>query len=457
MPETHRIDHLFRDALRDAAATPPPHVRAAVLSAARNRRRRALWWRTGAVGVGLLLGLGGGISLLLRDDVPRATTSVSAPMEPTVSLLPSTEPLNGNTPKSDSPSAQPTHSNTAQATATIPVTRASGQTNAPRSQDTGSGRPSMRSSSDIAKASEEAHADQALVPASAPAQASAPTSAVSEFTLSPSARESLTRLEPHTLDRARTEPQLRTQTVHDDYYALRGRWWVGFAVTPQWTTLRWSGPEERLARALNDAGGPVGGVSFGAWGGRAWPNGMRLGMGAELSRSAQSYRYVEREPEVVVETVTNMVTLNSLVVLSTTDTILRTVAREDDLRGQDQRTTVSIPLEVGWSKPFGRWRVGPRLGLVGSRTWVRSRSSLVQDPASARLSSRQLSAAELEQRYPMTLSALAGIDIGYGVHEHWTIMASPFLSRSAWVLGDATVTHAEPDRLGLRLMICHTL
>lgn len=296
----------------------------------------------------------------------------------------------------------------------------------------------------------------AMLPSEGPVSESPEVDSAVDSETSVSARESLALMGVLQPERMALSNHLR-QSLAPDYYTPRGAWWIGASLSPQVVRYRWAGSDERLVDALGSANGSVGAWAIGILGGRQWPSGLRLGVGAEVGRSEQAFRYVERESEVMTETVTNVVTLNTLVIFTTTDTLTRTIAHESDLRALDQRTVLNIPIELAWTRPFGRWRIGPRIGVVGTKTWVRSASSLVHDASEARLTAAQLGGMELSARYPLAVSGIAGVDLGFALKERWSITASPFMSRGFGVFGESSTAFASPERFGVRLLLSHVL
>lgn len=440
MSDMHPIDRLFRKRVAEVSATPPEFIRSHVLASARANRRKALWWQAGRLGAMLLL-LSGGAALYMHrthGTLPRPNTgAASAPSSarnPLVSASPEDQDWD------------------VAASGAEPNARIALGTFRP---DTA--RPSTVSSVVV----EDAHmqlgfAHGTMHPSAARDHGSPGAESTEATESSVSARESLALIGALQPERVPLYNHLRHSSALD-YYKPRGAWWVGASLSPHVVRYRWTGSDERLVEALGSNNGAVGAWAIGMLGGRQWPSGLRLGVGAEVGRSEQAFRFVERESEVMTETVINMVTLNTLVVFTTTDTLTRTVAHESDLRSLDHRTVLNIPIELAWTQPFGRWRIGPRIGVVGTKTWVRSASSLVHAASDAGLTAAQLSGTELGARYPVALSGIAGVDLGFALKERWTIIASPFMSRSLGVLGESSRAYASPERFGLRLLFSHAL
>lgn len=436
----HPIDRHFRHRAGEASATPPEFIRVNVLAAARAGRRRALWWRMVRIGALLLL-LGGGAALYMHQS-QGTTPSARASADSASTSYPG--PLTSASPEDQGLGVG---SSDSEADARI----------APRTLRPFAARPKTRSSI----SAEDTHlqpglAIGAMPPSESPDLGTQEPGSTLDSESSVSARETLPLMSALQPERMMLSDHLRHSSA-PDYYIPRGTWWIGAALSPQVVRYRWAGSDERLVDALGSANGSVGAWAIGMLGGRQWPSGLRLGVGAEVGRSEQAFRYVERESELMTETITNVVTLNTLVIFTTTDTLTRTIAHESDLRALDQRTVLSIPIELAWTRPFGRWRIGPRIGVVGTKTWVRSASSLVHEAGDARLTSAQLGGLELSARYPLAVSGIAGIDLGFALKERWSITASPFMSRGFGVFGESSSAYASPERFGMRLLFSHEL
>lgn len=435
MPDTHPIDTRFREQASAIGVDPPAHLRANVLAAVRSRRRRAIGWRAARLSLLGLLLLGGAFAVLRRTHAVshRAVGSQRTQDLATAVHAITAMPVTGRGPVELAATLAPS-----KAGAVPPADRMSRTTPGP-----------------VASAHIKRTQNTEVQTMDKPGTESMSAAAFSEASVVVS-REALSRLVA--LGSSPVVPvSAMRRSGSPEYYKPRGSWWLASAITAQAVEYRWTGSRNRLVDALSRADRAVTGVAWGLFGGRQWPSGFRLGLGADISRAQQSFRMIERESVVVSETVTNVVTLNTLVVFSTTDTLTRTIVQEDDLRGQDQRTSLSIPFELSWVKPVGRWRAGPRIGLAFSKTWISSSSSLIQSPSGNRISTAQLSSDELGQRYPMAVSALAGLEIGFVPKERWVVYASPFYGRGLVTLGGAEAAHALPDRFGLRLLISYSL
>lgn len=242
-----------------------------------------------------------------------------------------------------------------------------------------------------------------------------------------------------------------------EYYRTRGSWWLGASTALQSTRYQWHGEQRSLVGALNDGARENPGLGWGAQGGRQWPSGLRLSAGVNYERSQQDFRWVERRTEVHTETVTNMVTLNTLVVFADVDTLNTVVVHEERMEGSDSRTSIQVPIELAWHADWKRWRFGPRVGFYAEHTSVRPSASMVQDAQSGTFRLETLGRETLNRRYPFTVSGVVGLDLGFGWHERWLVVATPFIGHGLASFNASDEAFAQSRRFGLRIQLCHTL
>ncbi|MBL0129357.1 MAG: hypothetical protein IPP83_18340 [Flavobacteriales bacterium] len=240
---------------------------------------------------------------------------------------------------------------------------------------------------------------------------------------------------------------------YDGLSASKGSWWVAPSVGYYATRYEWRGGEVGLVHALNDAGGWRSGLAIGLSGGRSWRSGLVLSAGVEWQRSEQAYRSVERVTD-LESTAVQLVTLNTQVMSA--DTTWTVVESESVSEGLDRRDVFRVPVELAWHHDLRRWFAGPRIGFAIEVTKVHSSAALVWDAENEHVRSTTLSDDDLARRYPVAVLGVLGIDLGYLAHEHWSVVASPSYLLPAFDLGRSSVTHATPERLGLRLQIRHS-
>ena len=456
MSDKHPIDDLFRQALTGAAVAPPAELGRAILAQVQAQRRRALLWRRRALAVVLLI-LGSGAAW---------TWFASGPIEERAIV-------EGSTAKSGSAVSEMLNSGAVDSAADgLPLGMAKVEAEL---RHEGARHHHVPSAS-VEGPEQESHdgpnvsateksgstdvADEQRIDAATRYQDGSETSeavADEHFSTSeplPDARAEFMDLRAADL----TAPMSTGILITADgveYYSPRGYWWLGLGVTAQAGRYRWGGDSEKLARALEGKGQWNPGFAYGICAGRGWPSGLSLGLGLEMERSEQSYRNVERATVRHVETVEQVVVLNTHVFTTDITTTEVQEERESIAEGKDVRTRLRIPVEVSWGLRRGRWMSAPRLGFIAEQTQVRSSSSLALDPEDGMVRARSLSDAELRHRYPLSFSGFAGIDIGYSLSEGFTVLATPFYSKALFTTSSGSDALAFPERAGLRLQIQH--
>lgn len=482
MQGMHPIDERFREALAYATAEPPPELGAAILGQVRSRRRKALIWRWRALALLLGLGSAAGTYWLLHgpETLPesrRVATQHEAPAPPA-----KLDVVQDSKPPRTAPSAQ--SESTGQQQGREPAAMGRNAEEQPRAGDErpDEQRPSRRQRDNEAapmRTTDSGHSAEQGPQASSPARQGVdeprdpshpnlPATAIpsvpsnTSATLVPfdSGTKEASRAERISIQRlatlmaapgpAESEP---FRSTRDWSPGRRGAWWVGLSITGQQARYRWQSDADNLKRALEGTGRWQSGISLGMHAGRSWPSGWSVGAGLEADRQNQAYRYLDRRTEERTETVTQLVTLNTQVFVSAVDTIRSQVVREASSEGAESRTRIRVPLEVAWHLGVGRWRIGPRVAAVGERAFVRSTSSLDIEPATGLVRSRALATDELEARYPLSISGLFALDLGYCASDRMRLILSPFTSRHIKAIGPASTVQASPERLGVRLLL----
>ncbi|MBK8225706.1 MAG: hypothetical protein IPK70_00850 [Flavobacteriales bacterium] len=459
MSGMHPIDELFRRSLQGAAADPPNEVGAAILAHVRAKRRRALIWRRRLL-AGLLLLIGSAASVAwvmrssMRTDAPTEVVDVRKGPAAVEGALPTTS--TGEYEPIERPGSEVSLRTMSPATAlTTPSQKSQEPPTTPnRKSPKSTNPPSLIASVALGLSNSNSAGDGTGL--------LTPAIRIEDGRLSDERKEThrgrvndrISRLQPIlALSTPLPEKAWGVSPMHT--VRSRGTWWIAITSSAQASRYQWQSDQANLLRALQGSGRWQGGVAIGALAGRAWPSGLSIGLGIEADRLDQTYRSLDQRTERQTETVTQVITLNTQVFASSVDTVTTDVVREAQAEGADRRVRVRIPLEAAWQLAAKRWRFGPRAGLVGEHTSIRSSASLAVDPSDRMVRARQLSASELRARYPWSLSAIAGIDLGFVLTDRSRIIATPFASMALTTFGGASDANARPERFGLRLMIQH--
>lgn len=459
MRDKHPIDDLFREALLRASVAPPPHLAEAILGAAQRRRRGAFWFRRRYVLGGLvLLGVAGsGLGLWLSHgrgagDLPGTITERTATTQPvqTGATGAQSEEAQTRVPPEGEGVEQPFVAPTETPEKDQPM-RSGAQSLADRSSPAGNRAVPDEPEHKAAPAL----ADPFVFPVQPdPSTARTP---VQEENEAPAQRATLDHLLPRSISPTEVSATLVSAPPTDRYVLPSGDWWVGINVGAYASHRNWSGAPSVLSDALNESEAWTSTLAIGAMGGRAWRSGFGFGFGLENERSQQAYRHVDRTTSYETVVNTQMVTLNTLVFYTNSDTVITPSESERVSAGTDKRTTWRIPVEAFWHQNFGRWFVGARCGVAGEFTRVTASASLVNDEVLGGVRSTTLEANELVRRYPFTLVGVVGADIGFSLHERWTVTASPLYMSGLFHTGDSNSVTSSPERAGARFQLCYIL
>lgn len=460
MREEHPIDQRFRDALLSAETQPPPSVWEGVKNGRRRRRGFVFWSRRRGLAIAtLLVALGAGAYWLTRDmrDVPSTFVDTHTIRHPGLNTSSSTSSEKAVVEAVD-PSPAPTLS-TDVPTTSVERTPTNARENVVRgTKATTHIDGTARSSNAITvlgmgeKAGGSSvvfHMEKNPTPISPLAEPSYTAPVLDAGTVA--------RLAPLSAHWDYSAPALTPVAMAPSAYVLpSGEWWVAAQVGWYDVRRQWSGANATLKDALNASEAWTSTIGVGALIGRTWRSGVGLSTGVEHERSEQSFRYVDRWTRVDQEITTSVVTLDTQVFVSNADTITTTTLDERLAEGVDRRSVFRIPLEGHWSGSWRRWSYGLGLGVAAEFTKTTSSRVLVLDELDGHITSVLPQNDELRDRYPTVFLGIISADLGYLLHEHWTIWASPAYMSSLAAFGSNAEVFAQPERLGLRLRLSYT-
>lgn len=457
MQERHPIDERFRQLLAKAEADPPAAVWEQ-LAARQQRTRRAAWWQWKSLA--LLLGgaalVGGAAWWALSEPVieERDAVVVAAPTS-----TPNTAPISTNSTLAAPGAASTNHiapasvSAPAQATSPEPTsitTKTNGHTKRTRATDdqrlsegsrSASANTNSRPTSATHTAANTANTSGSSATRSTPASEQVvvearPVPASSNGVDAPMAPRVPVTAEAGVtntfrsagLERLgtvlRTAPLEATLTHRTAplYRIPPGEWWLALHVGSTTSRSTWYGEDRALSDALNAGEGWQQQFTWGGALGRQWRSGFGLSVGLMTDRSERGFRHVDRTVYQDQSIETYFVTLNGQVFLSDVDTIVTTTAVETVTQGVDRRSTVRIPLLAHWQQEWRRWSVGVRVGPTVELTQAEAGPGIVRRSAD-QLGGGMLTASQRQERYPASVLGLTGLDLGWRLHEHWTLQA----------------------------------
>lgn len=253
-------------------------------------------------------------------------------------------------------------------------------------------------------------------------------------------------------------PALRGASALAAPYVLApSEWWVGPSVGIIGSRLRWRGDDAELAEAINKVSGTRNDLAYGIAFGRTWCSGWGFSSAVQWQQGQQRRTLLDRRTVVEQELVPRVVSLDAVVVFSTTDTLTTTTTTETALGGVERSTVLRIPLQAHWHGTRGRLLYGAHLGLVLEHTTYRGGPTLVRDASDGRIAAVDGDALQGKERFPIALLGTAGVDVGLQLHERWALRGGPVLMPGLAPLQRTSTVYAMPDRFGLQFQLVHHL
>lgn len=487
MQAKHPIDERFRQLLAKAEAEPPAAVWEQ-LAARQQRTRRAAWWQWKSLA--LLLGgaaLVGGAAwwaLSAPDTQERNAVVAAAPTSTpntapvsatTTPAVPGAEGSNSTAPASVSAPAQATtptptsittapnhHTKHTDATSDQRVhvggRSASANTNSHLTSAPRTPANTPNTSGSIANLSAQADDEDVPLARSVPGSIDGDDVSLAPIVPANAKADATTAFRAAGLERLgtvlRTAPLEATLThrTAPRYRVPPGEWWLALHVGSTTSRSTWYGEDRALSDALNAGEGWQQQFTWGGALGRQWRSGFGLSVGLMTDRSERGFRHVDRTVYQDQSIETYFVTLNGQVFLSDVDTMVTTTAVETVTQGVDRRSTVRIPLLAHWQQEWRRWNVGVRVGPTVELTQAEAGPGIVRRSAD-QLGGGMLTASQRQERYPATVLGLTGLDIGWRLHEHWTLQAGYLALWPISVVQPRSTVYATTLRHGAELRL----
>lgn len=237
-----------------------------------------------------------------------------------------------------------------------------------------------------------------------------------------------------------------------NYVLPRGEWWLGAQWASYTARSTWKGSDEQLAAELEQGEGNTSIICWGLLAGRQWRDGFGISTGILMDGTERSFRHVDPLSTSTEEVSSYFVTLNDQVFVSNVDTIRTITTDERVTEGMERRTMLRIPVHVHWSKDLRRWSFGVRAGMALELTRTEAGPGL-QRVENDIIGTTELDAATSADRYPDLLVALAGIDLGYRLHERWSIQAGYAGMQGVTSIATHGPVQAYPIRHGAELRL----
>jgi hypothetical protein len=237
----------------------------------------------------------------------------------------------------------------------------------------------------------------------------------------------------------------------------RGEWQFSLLAGAYQERLAWRGRNSQLAEALEAAEAHTGTFAAGGMVARTWPSGLGLSTGFMWQRSQRRFFHLDRRVEAHHEVSQWLVTLDTEVIQHTVDTTTWYTVHESPTRSQERRTVLRIPVEAHYHRQWRRWSYGLRMGLALEQMRSTGGMSLVSRQDNWQISAEELAPEGLRRRHPAMLLGMVGADLGYLLHERWSLWASPVYMQGLAPLGPYDEVHAVPGRMGLHVRLTHHL
>lgn len=489
MREQHPIDELFARALRESEAEPPPKAWEGIVRGRKGRRLRRWAW------LPLLLLLGGAAgALLLAEHDGHGTQNIGPGKAITVPALENTAQ-----PSSLAQSAQPANDRLAdtlkhpgtlsaandqqvalsaaaespQQSAAVPAANGSGTTITPKNgqQFAGTmrnGNPDRQASTRPAPVAVLSESSQGHPGVSEAAGNTTPYTAMAPNIAGGVARNEHPAIAEAELETRRAFPLLPRRTRPVPYplastpaqpqligfVGPQRRWWIAATAGQYRETRHWAGGDGQLREALNSTETHHYTYSAGFMGGLNFRGGWSVATGAEYRTGRFDFHHTDRFQMRRDSIISTVLTFNSLVLATTTDTITTYSTVDRSVSEVNRYSTLRIPVELGWHKGLRRFRLGARAGLALELNEMRSGATLApghEGVQSVDVASTQVSCSSV-------LAGSVAADLGYMLSERWAVWASPVYEFGLLSLLPADgLPVALPERAGLRFSISYQL
>lgn len=478
MREQHPIDELFARTLRGAEAEPPPGALGGIL---RERSRRRAGWLRRWGWLPLLLLFGTGLGYLLAGNRHANSGGIEPKILALGSALPD-DPANGHEEtkpnglpgihadsvapppvsfggKADGPAETAPDENEPTTAKAIP---AQGKPAAkPRGmqpvQGTGGG-PAGSVTDNSGTAAQPEHQVPSLQPSASQIVATTPLHIGASLGV-----DLLVRNEgsahatwlPVLISSVGSDPGVAVPRNAPALIAAgpRRSWWVAAMGGQFLESRRWTGGEATIREALQATEPVHATTALGMLAGVNGRGGWSLAIGAEYHAGRYDFRHTDRFQTRHDSIFNHVITFNSLVLQTTTDTIT-TYRQEQRIAASVNRyAMLRIPLELGWHAPLGRFRLGARAGVALELTDLRSGTLLVNGPEGPL-------SVEVQPAHKQCMSVLGGsvgADLGYILTEQWSLWASPVYEKGLLsLLPPDNSPYALAERSGIRLRLAYT-
>lgn len=214
---------------------------------------------------------------------------------------------------------------------------------------------------------------------------------------------------------------------------------------------RWKGTNDTWIRALEGTEVPHPATTMGVLVGLEGHRGWNVAVGLEYGVSRYDFHHLDRYMGQRDSLVQYVVTFNSQVVSSHTETVGTYGEVQQRVAAENRFSTWRVPVELGWHKGFGRFHAGMRAGLAAEVNRIRSGATLAMADGGAR-------SVDATDHTTVLLGGTLAADLGYAITEQWGLWATPTIGSGLFPLSSTNdAPYALPRRFGLRLRLAYTL
>lgn len=214
---------------------------------------------------------------------------------------------------------------------------------------------------------------------------------------------------------------------------------------------RWKGTNDTWLRALEGTEVPHPSTTMGVLVGLEVHHGWNVAVGLEYGVSRYDFHHLDRYMGQRDSLVQYVVTFNSQVVSSHTETVGTYGEVQQRVAAENRFGTWRVPVELGWHQGFGRFHAGMRAGLAAEVNRIRSGATLALVDGGTR-------SVDATDRTTVLLGGMVAADLGYALTEQWGLWATPTFGSGLFPLSSTNdAPYALPRRFGLRLRLAYTL
>jgi hypothetical protein len=235
----------------------------------------------------------------------------------------------------------------------------------------------------------------------------------------------------------------------------RRSFWVAATAGGFSESRTWTGGDEDWRKALQSSERMHSTSALGLLAGMDLRGGWSVATGLEYHTGRYNFQHAENLLTRRDSIVNYIITFNSLVLSTITDTITSYTEETRTTAVLNRYAMLRIPVELGWHTSWHRFRVGARGGLALELTTLRSGATFIRSDQGLQSVDIQSAAAK---HCMSVLGGSIGTDVGFAITEQWSVWASPVYETGLLsLLPKDNTPFALAHRTGLRLRLAYTI